>query len=94
MILRIDYKYTRGFGNSEYNYEFIEAPKISKKSQLIDHLRRWAEKWTGKAKLQILEVSESFKNEMLETLSDQIQGQVIEINEGKAVFKNNKKSPD
>jgi hypothetical protein len=93
MKLRIDYDYARGLDAWQYNYEiFSKAPEIKNKSELNDFLRSAFSDWTGEGSVKILSVSDSFKNDQIDKLSEKISGQIIDFNNGVVTFKRTKKT--
>ncbi|PAJ75765.1 hypothetical protein CJF42_03340 [Pseudoalteromonas sp. NBT06-2] len=93
MKLRIDYKYARETDKGlQFNYQLCSnAPTITKISELKSYLREFALGWVGTGKLVILSVSRAGissveEDELMESLSDRVSGQVIEFDCGKVKF--------
>lgn len=88
MKLRIDFSYARGCDAMQYSYQIdANAPEINTKQDLNDYLRTFAGAWTGRGTLKIHAVSDTFKNENLDVLSEKVSGQFIEFNDGVVTFK-------
>ncbi len=93
MQIRIDYTFSR-YDEPPRGDWFINhhAPDLKSKQDVMDYLRAHFEKWTGKGTIVITSISDSFINHSLDEISDSIEGQVIEFDQGKAVFKRGKLS--
>lgn len=95
MKLRTSYMWFREseavYNPKQYDFQIDHhAPEIRTISQLKGYLRDFAKEFTGKGVIEIVSVSDSFENKVIDSLSEKIHGQVIEFNNGKAVFKRNK----
>jgi hypothetical protein len=93
MKLRIDYDYARGLDAWQYNFEIhSDVAEIKNKSELNGFIRTAFSSWTGEGSVKILSVSDSFKNDQIDKLSEKISGQIIDFNNGVVTFRRTKKT--